>query len=99
MKLRDLINEIEYRTYIGYVRIRFVESTPFEMAELMRALPGVTTVTNAGSNDTDELVTLKIKLITNKSGEEAFNALQQAARAKYNIIKKFDIAKKTIERK
>jgi len=99
MRLKDLINEINFKTYNGYVRIRFVDSTPFEMAELMRALPGVTTVTNAGSDDTDEMVTLKIKLITTKSGEEAFRSLESAARSKYNIIKKFEIAIKTIEQK
>ena len=71
---------------------------PTEIAELIRALPGVTTVTMAGSTG-ENTETYKIKLISQKPGIEAFQALKKNALTKYTPIKIVEIGKNTIERK
>lgn len=98
MKLVDIISEVSFYTYSGMVKITHLNSTPTEIAELIRALPGVTTVTMAGSTG-ENTETYKIKLISQKPGIEAFQALKKNALTKYTPIKIVEIGKNTIERK
>ena len=99
MKLSDIISEVQFNTYEGMVQVIYDENTnSTEIAALMRALPGVTTVTLA-SDEGKNRETLKIKLITQKSGLEAFQALKQNAITKYPPIKVVNIGKNTIEKK
>lgn len=99
MKLSDIISEVQFNTYEGMVQVIYDENTnSTEIAALMRALPGVTTVTLA-SDEGKNRETLKIKLITQKDGETAFQALKQNAITKYPPIKVVNIAKNTIEKK
>lgn len=99
MKLIDIISEVQFNTYEGMVQVIYDENTnSSEIAALMRALPGVTTVTLA-SDEGKNRETLKIKLITQKSGLEAFQALKQNAISKYPPIKVVNIGKNTIEKK
>ena len=99
MKLSDIISEVQFNTYEGMVQVIYDENTnSSEIAALMRALPGVTTVTLA-SDEGKNRETLKIKLITQKSGLEAFQALKQNAIEKYPPIKVVNIGKNTIEKK
>lgn len=99
MKLIDIISEVQFNTYEGMVQVIYDENTnSTEIAALMRALPGVTTVTLA-SDEGKNRETLKIKLITQKSGQEAFQALKQNAISKYPPIKVVNIGKNTIEQK
>ena len=99
MKLIDIISEVQFNTYEGMVQVIYDENTnSTEIAALMRALPGVTTVTLA-SDEGKNRETLKIKLITQKSGLEAFQALKQNAITKYPPIKVVNIGKNTIEKK
>lgn len=99
MKLLTLIEQIIFSTYQGMVRIIYKEGESEDLAELLRALPGVTTVTNAGSSAEMGAMTFKIKLITQKSGKEAFDAFKNNAISKYNNIVKLEIAEETIEEK
>ena len=99
MKLIDIISEINFNTYEGMVQVIYDENTnSTEIAALMRALPGVTTVTLA-SDEGKNRETLKIKLITQKDGMAAFQALKQNAITKYPPIKVINIGKNTIEKK
>lgn len=98
MKLTNIIAEIQFYTYSGMVKITHHDATPTEIAELIRALPGVTTVTMAGSVGPNT-ETYKIKLISQKPGLEAFQALKQNALTKYPPVKLVEIGKNTIERK
>lgn len=99
MKLANIISEVQFNTYEGMVQIIYDENTnSTEIAALMRALPGVTTVTLA-SDQGKNRETLKIKLITQKQGLEAFQALKKNAITKYPPIKVVNIAKNTIEKK
>jgi len=99
MKLLTLIEQILFNTYEGMVRILYKEGESEDMADLLRALPGVTTVTNAGSSSELGSMTFKIKLITQKTGEEAFEAFKSNAKSKYSVIDKIEIANETIEEK
>lgn len=99
MKLSDIISEVQFNTYEGMVQVIYDENTnSTEIAALMRALPGVTTVTLA-SDEGKNRETLKIKLITQKDGMTAFQALKNNAITKYPPIKVINIGKNTIEKK
>ena len=67
MKLLDILREqIDFKTYEGMVQVIYDGSENINnLAELLRALPGVTTVTTA-SGDGDNRETLKVKLISQK---------------------------------
>lgn len=99
MKLMKLLSEVEFHTYTGMVQVIYDEKEgSAKIAELIRALPGVTTVTLA-SDEGNNRETLKVKLITQKSGLEAFNALKKNALTKYSEIRVVNIGEKTIEKK
>ena len=66
-----ILEQIVFSTYEGMVRIMYQEGESEDLAELLRALPGVTTVTNAGSAAEMSSMTFKVKLISQKGGEEA----------------------------
>ena len=99
MKILTLIEQIIFNTYDGMIRLIHKEGESEDIAELLRALPGVTTVTNAGSASEMSSMTFKVKLISQKEGEEAFNAFKQNAKKKYSNIVKIEIAKDTIQKK
>ena len=81
------------------VRVMFKEGESENLAELLRALPGVTTVTNAGSSAEMGAMTFKVKLISQKEASEAFNSFKTNATSKYPNIIKIEIAEETIEKK
>ena len=99
MKLFTIIEQIVFSTYEGMVRIMYKEGESENMAELLRALPGVTTVTNAGASSEMGAMTFKVKIISQKEGIEAFNAFKNNATSKYSNIIKIEIAEETIEEK
>ena len=99
MKLLSIIEQITFNTYEGMVRVMYKEGESENMAELLRALPGVTTVTNAGASTEMGVMTFKVKLISQKEGIEAFNAFKNNATSKYSNIIKIEIAEETIEKK
>lgn len=98
MKLINIISEIEFYTYEGMVQVVYKDITSSKVAELIRALPGVTTVTLA-SDMGEGRETLKVKLISQKSGREAFEAMKNNAMKKYPPIKMVKIGENTIEKK
>lgn len=96
MKLLQIIEQINFNAFEGMVRIVHEEGEGGNLADLLRALPGVTTVTNAGSSSDLSTMTFKIKLITQKTGEEAFEAFKTNAMKKYSNISNIEIANETI---
>lgn len=98
MKLLKILAEVEYNTYEGMVQVMYQEgSDKSEIVDLIRALPGITTVTVADST-IENVETLKIKLITQKSALEAFESLKNTAMTKYPNVKNVKIGEKTIEK-
>ena len=97
MKLANIIEQIEFNKFEAMARvINSEDANPKQLDDLLRALPGVTTVTNAGSSSDLSTMTFKIKLITQKTGEEAFEAFKTNAMKKYSNISNIEIANETI---
>ena len=97
MKLMQILSEVQYNTYEGMVQVMYEEgSDKTEIVDLIRALPGITTVTVADST-MENVETLKIKLITQKSAMEAFESLKNTAMSKYPNVKLVKIGEQTIE--
>ena len=80
------------------VQIVYEGDSANNIAELLRALPGVTTVTIASSSGPSRS-TYKIKLISQKSGIDAFSAFKKNALDKYPPVKVVKIGENTIEEK
>ena len=98
MKLMKILSEVQYNTYEAMVQVMYEDgSDKTQIVDLIRALPGITTVTVADST-MENVETLKIKLITQKSAEEAFESLKNTAMSKYPNVKLVKIGKQTIEK-
>ena len=98
MKLLEILAEVQYNTYEGMIQVMYEEgSDKTQIVDLIRALPGITTVTVADST-IENVETLKIKLITQKSALEAFESLKNTAMKKYPNVKNVKIGEKTIEK-
>lgn len=99
MKILDLlINEANYTPYRAMIQCTSRDASPSVLADLIRALPGVTTCTIAGSDDNLNKYTFKVKIITQKPASEAFAALKKNAIEKYIEINTFQVADKSVER-
>ena len=98
IKLSDIILEANYTPFRGMVQVISTGESTSRLADLLRALPGVTTVTAAGSNEATKTYTFKVKLITQKNGMEAFKAFKKSALDRYADVKVVKIAPNTIER-
>lgn len=100
MKLLDLISEVNYSTYQGMIRVTYAtESSINEISELFRALPGVTILTQAGHNEANNTAVFKIKVVSTKTGAEAFDYVKNLALRQIEPVKRVEIGYKTIEKK
>ena len=100
MKLSQILLEIEVNTYEAQIRVQYSEDiNSADLADILRALPGVITVTNAGDIG-EQVASFKVKLISQKTGEEAFSALKDNANDKYSsVIINLEVGTETIEEK
>lgn len=99
MKLTNIIlGEAIYTPYRVTVQVISRDTSPSVLADLIRALPGVTTCTIAGSDDITNKYTFKVKIITQKPPSEALKSLKQNAMSKYTEINAFKIAANSVER-
>jgi hypothetical protein len=97
--LSQLLLEQQEATYRGFVRVTYSdEMTATELAEILRAFPGVTIVSTSGSMEQGNVSTYKVKVrSTSDDGESVFTSLRKQA-IRYPGIIKFEIATNTIER-
>ena len=64
MKIKNLINEVTFAMYQGLVRVGHTdEITASEVADFVRAMPGVTRVSAVDSNEDTNIVILKVKIL------------------------------------
>ncbi len=99
MKLSKIIlDEAVYTPYRAMVQVISRDASPSVLADLIRALPGVTTCTIAGSDDAASKYIFKVKLITQKPASEAFASLKNNAVSKYQEINAFKVATNSVER-
>lgn len=99
MKLAYLLTEAFFKTYTAMIQIKYEGESPTRIAELIRALPGVTTVQLASHNKQNNIMVVKVKLITQKTGDAAFENMKRNAMKRYIEIKGINIGSETIELK
>lgn len=98
MKLKQLINEITFNIYQGLVRVGHSDKTSAsEVADFVRAMPGVTRVTAIDSNEDTNTVVLKVKILTAKPGPVIFEKLRKDTFRLVPNIKKVEVSVKSIE--
>ena len=99
MKIKNLISEITFTMYQGLVRGGHTdEITASEVADFVRAMPGVTRVSAVDSNEDTHTVILKVKILTAKPGPVVFEKLKKDTFKLVPNIKKVDLSLKSIEK-
>lgn len=86
MDLEKFLNEMTFHTYSTMIRVTYADVSVSDLAELIRAMTGVTIVTT-GSSD-DYTATFEVKLVSTQDPKTAFMNLRQ------NMIKGIPGAKK-----
>ena len=99
MKIKNLISEVTFGIYQGLIRVGHTdEITASEVADFVRAMPGVTRVTAIDSNEDTNIVVLKVKILTAKPGPVVFEKLKKDTFKLVPNIKKVDLSLKSIEK-
>jgi hypothetical protein len=99
MKLVDILKEEkEFSLYQALMRVRHTEEiTASQVADFLRAMPGVTRVTAVDSNEDMNIVVLKVKILTAKRPQQVFEKVRKDAFRLVPNIKKVEVAQNTIE--
>ena len=99
MVKKEIISEVVFSVYRGLIRVTHLkEITASEVATFLRAMPGVVTVTAIDSSEETYVVVLRIKLLTTKKGQAAYEKLRSDAFRLIPNVKKVEISNKSIER-
>ena len=99
MKLKQVLKEVAFSMYQGLVRVGHTEEiTASEVADFVRAMPGVTRVTAVDSNEDINIVVLKVKILTAKPGPVVFEKLRKDTFKLVPNIKKVEVSNKSIEK-
>lgn len=98
-KIKLLQEDKTFTLYQGLVRVKHTEEiSASEVADFVRAMPGVTRVTAIDSNEDMNIVVLKVKILTAKGGPAVFEKLKQDTFRLVPNIKKVDLSVKSIEK-
>lgn len=100
MKLKDILKEEkEFSLYQALMRIGHKEDvTASQVADFLRAMPGVTRVTAVDSNEDINVVLLKVKVLTAKQPLPVFEKLKKDTFRLVPGIRKVDLSVKSIEK-
>jgi len=100
MKLLDLIKEEkEFSLYQALVRVGHTEDiTASQVADFVRAMPGVTRVTAVDSNEDINIVVLKVKILTAQQASVVFEKLKKDTFRLVPNIKRVELSVKSIEK-
>ena len=99
MKIKQILNEVTFNMYQGLVRVGHTEEiSASEVADFVRAMPGVTRVTAIDSNEDINIVVLKVKILTAKPGPVVFEKLKKDTFKLVPNIKKVELSLKSIEK-
>lgn len=100
MKFKDIISEIQFSIYQGMVRVGHSEDiTVQDVGEMLRAIPGVLTVSQVSHDSNNNTAIMKVKLLTTKTASEAFTSFKNTSIQRIPEVKKIEVAEKTIEKK
>jgi hypothetical protein len=99
MKIKQILYEATFSMYQGLVRVGHTEEiSASEVADFVRAMPGVTRVTAIDSNEDINIVVLKVKILTAKPGSVVFEKLKKDTFKLVPNIKKVEVSDKSIEK-
>jgi hypothetical protein len=100
MKIQALLREErEFSLYQALVRITHTDQiTASQVADFVRAMPGVTRVTAVDSNEDVHIVVLKVKILTGKQALQVFEKVKKDTFRLVPNIKKVDLSTKSIEK-
>jgi PII-like signaling protein len=100
MRLVNILREErEFSLYQALVRVGHKdEITASQVADFVRAMPGVTRVTAIDSNEDINTVILKVKILTAKQPLLVFEKLKKDTFRLVPNIKKVDLSVKSIEK-
>ena len=100
MKLQKILSEIQFSIYQAMVRIGHADSiTVQDVGEMLRAMPGVLTVSQVSHDSANNTAIMKVKLLTTKPPSEAFLAFKNTSIKRIPEVRKVEVAEKTIEKK
>jgi hypothetical protein len=98
ISLKQILLEDDNKIYKGLVRVTYSEEgSVMDVADVIRAVKGVTIVNTAGNEEGRDVAMYDVKIRTKSDPQGAFKFLRQEC-MKDPIIKRFEIATKTIER-
>ena len=98
IKLKDILLEDDNKIYKGLVRVTYSEDgSVMDVADVIRAVNGVTIVNTAGNEEGRDVSMYDVKIRSKADPQSAFQFIRQEA-MKDPIVKRFEIATKTIER-
>jgi carbon monoxide dehydrogenase subunit G len=99
MKIKAIINEMTFGMYQGLIRVNHTdEISASEVADFVRAMPGVTRVTAVDSNEDTNTVVLKVKILSGKPGTVVFEKLKKDTFKLVPNIKRVDLSLKSVEK-
>ena len=99
MKLKDILKEErEFVLYQALMRVGHTEEiTASQVADFIRAMPGVTRVSAVDSNEDTNMVVLKVKILTSQPAQGVYEKVRKDAFRLVPNIKKVEVAQNTIE--
>ena len=98
ISLIHLLLEEDNKIFKGLVRVTYSEEgSIMDVADVIRAVKGVTIVNTAGNEEGRNVSMYDVKVRTKSDPQSAFKFVRQES-MKSSIIKRFEIATKTIER-
>ena len=99
MKLKDILKEErEFVLYQALMRVGHTEEiTASQVADFVRAMPGVTRVSAVESNEDTNMVVLKVKILTSQPAQGVYEKVRKDAFRLVPNIKKVEVAQNTIE--
>jgi len=100
MKVNNTLKEDRtFNMYQGLVRVGHKDQiTASEVADFVRAMPGVTRVTAIDSNEDIHTVVLKVKILSTKPGPVVFDKLKKDTFRLVPNIRKVEVSMKSIEK-
>lgn len=100
--MRSLLDlfEVTYNMYETFALVEFSDDTNItDISQLLRSMPMVTVVNNkTDKEDKNPRGVLQIKLLTLKTGEEAFEDLKKTALTKIPDLRTFKYSTKRLQK-